>query len=180
MAAFFWRRKKSVTRKPYEESCSVLVTRGLLDTVPPLPPRMPAHDDEVLGVSFFRTQVCDEDLSGLSLPRTFFGRSEIARCSFEGSDLSEARANWNDFEQVDFSRANLTGADLRASRFVRCHFDGANLAGADLRHSTFEGCSFRDARLSKTRVTEEQIPMLPRAEREGMSIEEPGQEPEGG
>jgi len=65
--------------------------------------RAPRHDDEQLGVSFFRTRLADVTLDGLTLPRTFFGRSEIRGVSFPVTDLSESTANWNDFIDVDFS-----------------------------------------------------------------------------
>src|SRR6266478_3881575 len=101
-------------RVPYAESCKVLQSRELLeaDECPPLPDRPPRHDDEKLGVGFFRTRLADVALDGLTLPRNFFGRSEIRRVSFRGSDLSESTANWNDFIDVDFSSADLSCADF--------------------------------------------------------------------
>jgi uncharacterized protein YjbI with pentapeptide repeats len=73
------------------------------EPAPPIPQRKPRYDDdETLGVSFFRTRVAG-DLSGLTLPRTFFGRSEIKGASFRGTDLRESRLCWNDFIDVDFS-----------------------------------------------------------------------------
>jgi uncharacterized protein YjbI with pentapeptide repeats len=162
-------------RKPYDESCRALVTLGLVEEpIPPLPSRMPSYDDEEpLGVSFFRTHLEDEDLAGLSLPRTFFGRSLVARCSWTGTDLSESRLCWNEFEDVDFSRAVLSRADLRASNYERCRFDGADLRGADLRSSSYLECSFRDAKLDGARVTERQVGQmgLDPAQRASVSVE---------
>lgn len=142
-------------RKPYEESCRTLIAKGLLEEpIPPLPPRMPAYDDEGdAGVCFFRTHLEDADLAGLTLPRTFFGRSLVARCSWVGTDLSESQLAWNDFEDVDFSSALLVRADLRASNYERCRFDGADLSGADLRNSAYLGCTFRGAHLAGARVS---------------------------
>src|SRR2546426_6390334 len=109
------------TRKPYKESCQLLKDQQLLegDTLPDLPQRAPRHDDEHLGVSFFRTQLGDARLEGLTLPRTFFGRSEIRGVSFHGTDLSQSTGCWNDFVDVDFSEADLSGVDLRGSIFQR-------------------------------------------------------------
>ena len=97
-------------RKPYAESCRLLQSQELLeaDELPTLPERAPRHDDEHLGVSFFRTRLADVTLDGLTVPRTFFGRSEIRGVSFIGTDLSESTANWNDFTNVDFSSADLS------------------------------------------------------------------------
>jgi uncharacterized protein YjbI with pentapeptide repeats len=121
------------TRRTYEQSVARLRGLGYLgkDETPVAPVRMPRYDDEEpLGVSFFRTEVIDADLSGLTLPRTFFGRSEIARTSFRDTDLSESSLCWNDFVAVDFSDASLAGADLRASVFEDCRFDRALMTGA--------------------------------------------------
>jgi len=171
-------------RKTYEDSCAVLTTKGLLEaTVPPMRDRMPSYDDEEpLGVSFFRTQVEGEDLSRLSLPRSFFGRSLISKSRWTGSDLSESRMCWNDFEDCDFEGALLVGSDLRASNFDRCSFAGADLSGADLRRSNFEECSFAGANVSGVRLTEEQVQGLglDARQRTSVSIEDEGEEPGGG
>lgn len=170
-------------RKTYEESCAVLAARQLLEgPVPPLPARMPAFDDEVLGVSFFRTEVSGEDLSGLSLPRTFIGRSLVSTASFAGTDLSESRFCWSDFVTCDFTGASLRGADLRASAYDRCSFEGADLEGADLRRSRFMGCSFRGARMAGARVSKGQVGELglDSAQMMSVSVQPEGDEPPGG
>src|SRR3954453_3662565 len=121
-------------RLPYIASCQLLISQQLLDgdEAPPLPQRPPRHDDEVLGVGFFRTELTDTKLEGLTLPRTFFGRSKIRSVSFQGTNLSESTANWNEFFDVDFSYSDLSRADLRASVFERVSFSGASLRSADL------------------------------------------------
>jgi len=68
-------------------------------------------------VEFFRTRVSDDKFENLTLPRTFFGRSEIRDMSFRGTDLSESTLCWNDFIAVDFSDCDLSNGDLRASLF---------------------------------------------------------------
>jgi hypothetical protein len=114
---------------------------------PFVPPRMPSSDDEVLGVSFFRTRADEADYSHCTLPRTFFGRSEFNEVNFHNTNLSESSMCWNDFADCDFSKADLSGCDMRASNFVRCKFDGADLRRADLRRSSFEDSSFKGANL---------------------------------
>jgi len=114
---------------------------------PFVPRRMPNHDDDELGFSFFRTSADEDDFSDCTLLRTFFGRSGLTNVSFRNTDLSESRMCWNDFTDCDFSKADLSGCDVRASKFVRCKFDGADLRRADLRRSSFEGLSFKGANL---------------------------------
>jgi uncharacterized protein YjbI with pentapeptide repeats len=142
-------------RVSYAESCRALQRQELLesDELPALLERAPQHDDEQRGVSFFRTRLTDATLDGLTLPRTFFGRSEVRSVSFRGTDLSESTANWNDFIDVDFSFADLSRADLRASIFERVCFRGAVLRGADLRRAKFRGCTFTDADMTSTKLT---------------------------
>jgi len=140
-------------RKSLEETWQYLEAKG--ETMPRdpsgcpfIPTAVPNDYDEELGYSFFRTRLEDYDLSHLSLPRTFFGRSELGRVSFAGTDLSESRMCWNDFVGCDFYRTDLSRCDMRASKFEQCRFVGASLRGADLRRSSFEGCEFSGADLT--------------------------------
>jgi hypothetical protein len=137
-----------VARLSYDESCRRLQALGLLDDGEPprMPDRMPRHDDaEPSGVSFFRTLVSEADLSNLTLPRTYFGRSKIERVSFQNADLTESNLSWNDLLHVDFSAAALIRSDLRRSLFDRVKFTGADMRGADLRGSSFKHCIFDHA-----------------------------------
>ena len=115
---------------------------------PFVPPAIPSDDDEVFGFSFFRNFVEGDDLSDVTLPRTYFGRSGLERVSFRNTDLSESRMCWNDFKECDFSAADLSGCDMRASLFENCKFGGASLRGADLRRSSFHACDFSGADLT--------------------------------
>lgn len=120
-------------RRNYETSVRELERLGLIECgqAPSTPPtRRPQFDDNVLGVQFFRTLVSDVDLSNLTLPGTFFGRSEVVRSSFRNSDLCSSTMCWNDFIDIDFSAACLADCDLRASTFDNCRFTDADLTGA--------------------------------------------------
>jgi uncharacterized protein YjbI with pentapeptide repeats len=153
------------------------------DKLPELPARAPRHDDEELGVSFFRTCLADARLEDLTLSRTFFGRSEIREVSFRGTDLSESTACWNDFVDVDIGEADLSGADLRASIFQRVNFRGAVLRGADLRQTTFSGCTFANADLAGAKLTRSVLWFFRLSSTQRRSVDwhlGPGPEPEGG
>lgn len=171
-------------RKSYEESCRQLIKMELLDELPQMPDRMPRYDDEEpLGVQFFRTGLEDADLSCLSLPRTYVGRSEFSGTKFNGSDLRECNFCWNDFIDVDFSDADLTGSDLRASNYERVRFIGAKLDGADMRRSAYAGCDFTGASLRGAVLTREQKAALALSEDQESSVvwtDEDGPEPDGG
>ena len=139
---------ESRIRWSFEDSWARLREQGLIATeaTPYRPPQLPRHDDEQLGLSFYKTCVAGR-FHDLTIPRTFFGRSEIRDAWFENTDLSESNLCWNDFLDVSFRNATLTGSDLRASSFRRVTFAGADLSRVDLRGSTFLECDFSDARL---------------------------------
>jgi BTB/POZ domain-containing protein KCTD9 len=150
-------------RKTYEESCKELQRMGWLraGSTPPLPSRRPRYDDpEPLGVEFFRTRVADDKFENLTLPRTFFGRSEIKNMSFKGSDLSESTFCWNDFITVDFAGCELARSDLRAALFERVSFLDANLSQCDLRRSEFRHCNFSRSNLEGAKLTKSQASSL--------------------
>ena len=172
-------------RSSYENSVRTLQKSQLIDVgdVPLIPQQRPRHDDEVMGVSFFRTELVDAKLDHLTLPRTFFGRSEIRATSFRDTDLSESTANWNDFIEVDFTGANLSGSDMRACVFERVKFRGATLMGVDFRYCGFKQCDFTEADLTDVKLTQ-RVGAALRLTPEQQSVvdwhAEDGEEPEGG
>ena len=176
----------STIRFSYENSCQLLQKMGYLDTgsIPPLHAQQPSiHDPEPLGVSFFRTLVAEDALENLSLPRTFFGRSEVRNVSFRNTLLSESNLCWNDFIEVDFTKADLSKSDLRASIFKNVKFAEANLRYSDLRHSTFEDCDFTEADMDKVKLTHEQGALLTLSDSQRESVSwcsDAGSFPDGG
>ena len=148
-----------ITRLSYEESCVLLQRLGYCGAgsdgeIPPIPDHLPQCDDDELGVSFFRTIVGDgELLENLTLPRTFFGRSEVGPISFKNSDLSESNLCWNNFNHVNFEDTDLSGSDLRGSIFKNVKFVKTNLRRADLRHASFQACDFTNADMQGAKMT---------------------------
>ena len=173
------------SRLSYENSCRRLQESYLEPgVVPPTPDRVPQADDENLGVSFFRTFVGEGDnLGNLTLPRTFFGRSEINDASFQNTDFTESNLCWNDFTDVDFTNAILARSDLRASVFDRVKFVSADLTNADLRQSSFTNCEFTDALMAGAVLTQLQGEKLLLSSKQRADIAwttDDGPEPSGG
>ncbi len=170
-------------RRSYAESCDELVRLGLLDPgpAPPVPGHRPRHDDdEPLGVTFFRTLVSG-DLSSMTLPRTFFGRSEISNASFRNTDLTESTLCWCDFQQVDFTGACLRGCDLRAAKFNRVDFSQCDLEGADVRGSSFIACRLAGANVRGLVIAQDQVAPLGLVGAPGLDVRpDAGEEPGGG
>lgn len=174
-----------MARLCYEDSWRELQRLQLVGpgAVPSQPRNPPRHDDETPGVSFFRAMLADAKLERLTLPRTFFGRSEIRDTSFRDSDLSESTANWNDFINVNFSRADLARSDLRACLFERVRFVGASLVGVDFRYCGFRHCDFTDADVTDVRLTVKAGTALRLSDEQRSVIDwqaEDGEEPAGG
>jgi uncharacterized protein YjbI with pentapeptide repeats len=172
-------------RLSYADSCRELQRLQVIDEgdIPPLPHRAPRHDDEELGVSFFRTLLADAKLENLTLPRTYFGRSEIRAMSFQNTDLSESTANWNDFIGVDFSAADLSRSDFRACLLERVRFTEACLADVDFRYCGFKQCDFTNAEMSGTKLTRKSGAALRLSSDQQQVIDwqaEDGAEPDGG
>ena len=134
-------------RKSYRESFEFLAQIVELMGQPrPDISRPPRHDDEELGPSLFRSLVDGVEVSELTLPGVFIGRSQLTSCSFTDSDLHWATFNWSDFLRCEFTACDLSGSDLRACKFEGCSFRDVNLSGVDLRGSSFDGCDFEGAR----------------------------------
>jgi BTB/POZ domain-containing protein KCTD9 len=174
-------------RLSYDLSCARLRELGLLsqDDHAPMPERLPrSDDDEPLGFNVFRMRLADAlDLSNLTLPRTFFGRSEINQVSFRNSDLHESNLCWNDFLEADFSGADLARSDMRSSQSERVVFVNAKLDGADLRRSSFVDCDFDGAAMKGVALAREQGGTMHLSETQSRDIDwrdDVGPEPDGG
>lgn len=172
--------------KTFEETIDVLRSAGLVfdDEAPRLPDAMPKYDDEdPCGFSVFRMGLEDMKLNDLDMRRTFFAKSELARCSFKNTNLEESNLCWNDFIEVDFSGANLSNSDLRASIYESVNFSGSNLSGADLRRADFTNCNFTDAIMIGTMLTKPYSTELPISNEQKLQIswqDSEGDEPGGG
>jgi BTB/POZ domain-containing protein KCTD9 len=197
--------QERTARLSYDESCKLLQRYNYLSKgeMPPLPDHRPQFDDRAsIGVRFFRTwvgvsrpfglkpsrpeddvDVAAHALENLTLPRTYFGRSEIGPISFKNTDLSESTLCWNDFIEVNFTDADLSRSDLRASIFRQVSFVRANLRSADLRHSTFDECDFTAADMAEAKLTRKRGEAIHLSDEQRKLIdwqESDGDEPPGG
>jgi BTB/POZ domain-containing protein KCTD9 len=174
----------NLARLSYLESCRQLSALNDKGEPPRIPDCLPRYDDdETWGINFFRELVRERDLSNLTLPRTYFGRSQIEQVLFRNTDLTESNLCWNDFLDVDFSEAVLVRCDLRGSLFKRVSFVGANLQGAEIRLSSFNNCVFDGAIMDGAVASLSQRAELPLSKPQQISInwrDEDGPEPSGG
>ncbi len=113
----------------------------------------PAHDDEELGPSLFRTGVEDAEVHDLTLPGLFIGRTDVRSLRMTNCDLRLSTFCWNDFTGCVFERSILRATDFRNSNYLRCSFVDADLREADLRRTFFEQCDFTGADLTRAVAT---------------------------
>jgi len=148
-------------RRSYQESFAALAESVEIVGEPrPVVSRPPRADDLEFGPSIFRTLVEGVDLSELTLPGLYVGRSELRGVFFAGSDLRLSTFNWSDISACSFYRCDLSGADLRGCSFEKCSFTQADLSQTDLRHSNFKDCDFTGARLQAALLLPYQRPLL--------------------
>jgi uncharacterized protein YjbI with pentapeptide repeats len=168
-------------RLSYDESCQFLGCEP--SEIPPLKNRPPRYDDEILGLSFYKTGIEQQEWRSLTIPRTFVGRSLIEAASIIDCDLSESVMCWNDFNSVDFSRSDLVKTDMKSSNFIGVDFSGCNLSEADFRGSGLERCNFQGANLDGAILETRWHGDLPFTQEQKASIawvDEPGEPPPGG
>jgi BTB/POZ domain-containing protein KCTD9 len=155
------------------------------DEHPQIPSRMPQYDDDTIeGFSIFRSgNDSTMDMSNLTIPRIYVGRSELDGVAIRNTDLNESNLCWNDFLRCDFELAILDRSDMRASNFDQCNFAFASLRKTDLRLSNFSGCQFKNADLSGAIFAKEQLKQLGLSAEQLASLDlrlEAGPEPNGG
>lgn len=171
-------------RRGYQESFDRAKSKESLQGRPkPEVQSPPRHDADDPGPHYFKAELIKADLSGLTLPGLFAGRSDFRGVTFAGSDLHLSNLCWNEFLLCDFEGAVLSKSDLRASNFRKCRFKDADLAGCDLRHATFEECDFTGAGFKGATLTRGQQKKLPLSDEQKSQIdwvELGGAFPEGG
>lgn len=170
-------------RRSYAESFTVLAEAvEIVGDPKPDVARPPRHDDADFGPSIFRALVASTDLSELTLPGLYVGRSELRQVFFADSDLHLSTFNWNDLVDCSFYLCDLSGSDLRACVFERCSFTRADLSRADLRHSTFGGCDFTGANLAGATLHDSQREIVHLSEEQAAAVvwTDAASEPAGG
>ncbi len=149
-----------VRRLDFHASWGMLLAFDLVEGDQPAEPtgkRVATDDSPGEGPSFWRADIHERNLSGLSMPGWHIGRCRVDATPFQDTNLQGAALRGSEFGDCDFRRANLRDADLTGSDFDRCLFDDADLSGADLSGACFlAGCSFAGARLSGARVNKSQ------------------------
>ena len=163
-----------VRRLDFHASWGMLLAFGLVQGDQPVLPggrRLPSGDSPGDGPAFWRLDIHERNLSGLTLTGWLIGRCRVDATPFHDVDLRGAALVSSEFEDCDFLRADLREVTLADSDFNGCGFTEADLRGADLRGATFiGGCSFRGADLSGALALEDQRDDLDLTEEQAASV----------
>lgn len=105
----------------------------------------------------------DADFSGLKNLQERFSSSNMQRCLFIGSDLSNLLLKSNNIDRCDFSASDITnsriqGSNLVTNKFIDCklndtEFSGSHISGCDFTGCDFSGVTFKSGGLEKNTIT---------------------------
>lgn len=87
----------------------------------------------------------DADFSGLKNLQERFSSSNMQRCLFIGSDLSNLLLKNNNVDSCDFSGSDITGSRIQGSHFANNKFIDCRLGETEFSGSHIHGCDFTRA-----------------------------------
>ena len=138
---------------------------------PLVPTQALTEDTEEEDFTFFRTFLREANLSRMTLPRTYFGRTGFELVSFLDSDLKQSYMCENDWLDCDFTAADLSETDMSSSLYYGCRFKRAILNDADLREAEFVDCDFTEAEMRGAVLSHEQADIFLWSERQRAAID---------
>jgi uncharacterized protein YjbI with pentapeptide repeats len=92
-----------------------------------------------------RANWMDADFSGLKNLHEKFSFSNMKRCHFIGSDLSELLLQRNNVDSCDLSNSNIRNSRFQNSNLVNSLFKGCSLKEAEFSSCQIKGCDFTGA-----------------------------------
>lgn len=94
----------------------------------------------------------DADFSGLNNLNEKFGSSNMQRCKFIGSDLSELLLKSNNVDSCDFSESDISNSRFQNSNLVNNKFNSCKLNEAEFTGSYIYDCDFTGADFTEVKV----------------------------
>ncbi|MCV9930470.1 pentapeptide repeat-containing protein [Flavobacterium sp. LS1R49] len=90
----------------------------------------------------------DADFSGLKNLHDKFSSSNMQKCLFIGSDLSELLLKGNNIDSCDFSNSDISNSQIQGSNLVNNIFKNSSLKEAEFSKSYIENCDFSGTNLT--------------------------------
>lgn len=113
---------------------------------------LPAGKQKKLKWDMSRGNWADADFSGLNNLNEKFGSSNMQRCKFIGSDLSELLLKNNNVDSCDFSESDISNSRFQHSNLVNNQFNSCKLNETEFSGSYICGCDFSGADLTAVKV----------------------------
>lgn len=109
-----------------------------------------------------RSNLVDNDFSGLKNLHEKFSSSNMQRCKFVGSDLSGLLLKSNNVDRCDFSNSDISRSHIHRSNidnnlFKECslkeaEFSESNIGNCDFSDTDFTGASFKSCNFQKNTI----------------------------
>ena len=99
----------------------------------------------------------DADFSGLKKLHEKFSFSNMQRCKFIGSELSELLLKSNHVDSCDFSGSNISNSQIRSSYLNNNLFKDCSLKETEFTKSYINGCDFSGVNFTGTEFSESYI-----------------------
>lgn len=112
----------------------------------------PSGKQKKLKWDMSRGNWADADFSGLNNLNEKFGSSNMQRCKFIGSDLSELLLKNNNVDSCDFSKSDISNSRFQNSNLVNNKFNSCKLNETEFSGSYIYGCDFSGADLTAVKV----------------------------
>ena len=90
----------------------------------------------------------DADFSGLNNLKDKFSTSNLKKCKFIGSDLSDLLLHSNNIVDCDFSNSNMRNSKIQASNLENNQFIECSLIDTEFSASEIRNCNFSKANFS--------------------------------
>ena len=97
------------------------------------------------------------DFSGIKNLHEKFSSSNMKRCLFTGSDLSELLLKSNNVDSCDFSGSDISSSNIQSSNLINNIFKNCSLKETEFSRSNINGCNFSCVNFTGTEFSESYI-----------------------
>jgi uncharacterized protein YjbI with pentapeptide repeats len=97
-----------------------------------------------------KQNLVDSDFSGLKNLHEKLSSTNIQRCLFIGSDLSNLKLNDNNVRDCDFSNSDISNSQIQNSMLSKNKFINCSILNSEFLRSYIEGCDFTGADFTGT------------------------------
>src|ERR1035437_7962032 len=97
-----------------------------------------------------KQNLTDSDFTGLKNLHEKLSSTNIQRCLFIGSDMSNLKLNKNNVSDCDFSNSDISSSQIQNSMLSKNKFINCSILNSKFLRSYIEGCDFTEADFTET------------------------------